>query len=174
MRKALSGILLGILSLMFIVTTAGSSNADTVNVGLSITEIGYNARGVDSWGNRNKEYIEIKFVGTVANSIDLEGVEIRDSWATTHAGSDCNRYTIHGVVLNNTETLRVYVGIGTNSATAVSGIHYRYMNHGVGTTVGCGYRGHFINNLADTINVVKGSDTYASKSFDFENGYTVN
>lgn len=171
MRKALSGILLGILSLMFIVTTAGSSNAavddgDVNNVAIDL--IGYNARGNDTWFNRNKEFVDLKIT---ADNTNVDGLVITDAWGhdENHTGlaGQCNSYKISGVgVLNNGVTLRVYVGTGS-AATSGSYV-YRYMN----SSLDCGYRGHFINNLGDRIWISKDGDS-ESKSFNFENGYTV-
>lgn len=168
MRKALSGILLGILSLMFIVTTAGSSNAAIPN--LRITEIGYNARGADVEGNRNKEYVDIKNVASTAVSIPVNGLKIQDQWArkTTNNVKNCNTYMVNeNLVLDQNETLRVYVGYGVPNFSGTT--HFRYMN----SSQDCGYNGHFINNLGDTLWVTLGENVMA-KSFNFENGYTVN
>ena len=161
MRKALSGIVLAILSIMFITFTTGSSNADVP--GLQIGAIGYNARGADTWFNRNKEYVDIKNISS--DVMNLNGLVIEDNWAHTDTSdSKCNTYTVGNVVLNPNETLRVYIGNGT---PAVSGTyHYVY----VGSKPGCGYRGHIINNLGDTIWISKGGVS-ESKSFSFENGY---
>jgi hypothetical protein len=173
MRKALSGILLGILSLMFIVTTAGSSNAamddgDVNNVSIGL--IGYNARGADTSSNRNKEFVDLN----VSANTNVNDLVITDRWGHSkgHIGSagQCNSYKITDVgSLDHTVTLRVYVGEGSNAMSSDGKYVYRYMN----SPESCGWHGHFIDNLGDRIWISKDGDSESSV-FNFENGYTVN
>lgn len=166
MRKAMSGIALAVLSFVFLVVTAGSSNAATLDVaGVHIGDVGYNARGNDSVWNRNKEYIDITLDAGVTSK-DLDNFVITDKWGNDHPSETCNKYTIQDVTLTDTvRTLRVYVGNGdvTNGPVRFT----RFMNSG------CGYHGHIFNNLGDTI-YLKNGESVESKSYDFENGYYVN
>jgi len=165
MRKALSGIALAVLSLAFIAFTNGNANATVASEGLEITQIGYNARGNDTWLNRNKEFVDIKNVHE-GNAV-LNGFVLEDDWGHKTEGNTCNRYVVQDVTLKPGQTLRIYVGAGTPAAN--DSYVYRYVN----SPSHCGYHGHFLNNLGDTVWFTNGSRVF-SKSYDFENGYTVN
>jgi hypothetical protein len=177
MRKALSGIALAVLSLMFIILTTGSSHAAMAGElnDLTIEQIGYNARGVDYFQNRNKEFVDIHNPSG-NGEVNLDGLVLRDGYAKNYSG-DCNRYVFNDFKLSDGQTVRVYTGEGDDSSVVRSDNYwYKFMNHGYNDTKNCGYRGHYINNLADTLYVTNGdgSVTYASKPFDFDNGYYVN
>lgn len=165
MRKALSGMLLAVLSLAFIVLTTGSSNADVTDLQFGV--IGYNARGADNWFNRNKEYVDIKNVSSA--SINVKGLKVEDNWARNDdSDSTCNTYTVPSdVILAAGDTLRVYVGNGTVATNGT--YHYVYMN----SKPGCGYHGHIFNNLGETVWFYFNGSS-ASKSYGFENGYYIN
>jgi len=166
MRKALSGIALAVLSLAFIAFTNGNANATVDSEDLEITQIGYNARGNDTRFNRNKEFVDIKNVGK--SDANLEGFVLEDDWGHNTKGNTCNRYDVQDVTLKPNQTLRIYVGDGT--PTSNDSYVYRYVN----SPSHCGYHGHFLNNLRDTVWFTKKGSRVFHKSYDFENGYTVN
>ena len=178
MRKALSGILLGILSFMFIILTTGTSNADVA--GLKVTRVGYNAVGADTYMNRNSEYVDI----TASVTTDVKDLIVTDSWGHVNNadGVGCNAYKVTtlpggvgstdgtgtGTFLLANHTLRVYVGYGRPAAS--DSYHYLYMNSDYRQ---CGYNGHFINNMGDTLWITKGTTESDSFSFDIRRGYYV-
>jgi len=169
MRKALSGIALAVLSLMFIILTTGSSHAavDDGNVdGLKISKVGYNARGNDTSFNRNYEYVEITRDDNAVAGLVIDSLWVKDQWAVNHSDSTCNRYEVKNVTLaGDVKTIRVYMGSGVDRT--VSNVVYRFADSK------CGYHGHIFNNLGDTVYITMGDDS-EKVSYDFENGYYVN
>lgn len=166
MKKILSALMVA-ASTLAVVGIASASNAATLDdvPGLAIGTIGYNARGNDTWFNRNKEFVDVKNVSD--ESLSVKDLVIEDAWAhADNSASTCNTYTVGDVTLGAGETLRVYVGRGT--AASSGSYHYAYMD----SNPACGYHGHFINNLGDRIWIKKNGHA-ESKSFNFENGYTV-
>lgn len=165
MRKAMSGIALAVLSFAFIVLTAGSSHAATVN-NLTIGEFGYNARGADSWFNRNKEYVTLK--NTSGASLDLNGLVVTDNWGKSKFADSpsCNTFKVNvSRILPVDGVIRIYVGNGT--AVSTGSAQTAFMNSR------CGYKGHIFNNLGDDVWVFHGGD-WKNKGYDFENGYHIN
>jgi hypothetical protein len=135
---------------------------------LSITQVGYNANGADTWWNRNKEYVEI----TASDNVDVNGLVVADSWAKANVSDNaekCNTWTITalpggGTTLLPGEKIRVYSGSGT--AVKVGGTFRLFMNSK------CGYRGHYLNNGGDTVWLSQaGNEEWFS--YNFDNGYYV-
>lgn len=181
----------GVLALMLGGITASTASASTSAApdpsagDLTITRVGTDAMGSDHFRNRNREFVDVK-----ANAeVDITGLVVQDSWrkATDAATSPaCNTFTVTAdkvdaslktgdgkVVLPAGHTLRVYVGSGTAKAWGWGNrLHAVYMNHGFGDSRGCGWRGHFLNNDADTVYVTKGGFEI-SKSWNWRGGYTV-
>jgi hypothetical protein len=173
MRKALSGILLGILSLMFIITTAGSSNAAITD--LAFGKVGYNAPGNDVYDNRNKEYVDIKNT-SLTSPVSVKGLKIQDSWAKARPDytRKCNNFTVDTLVSGITElpvgyTLRVYTGSGTPAVNTTWKYYYLYMD----MPNYCGWNGHIYGNMEEIIWLSINGQT-VSKSWNFKPGYYVN
>lgn len=157
-------------------TAASASAADLPD--LQISRVGYNANGVDSWTNRNQEYVDV--TNTSGAPVDVKGLVVEDSWAHSNGDDNprhCNTSTVTalpGVVeadgklmLAAGHTVRVYTGSGTPAVFGTGGrIHAIYKNST------CGYHGHYLNNGADTVYIVLG-DAVESLSYDFGNGYYV-
>ena len=156
--------------------TASMASADVP--GLSISQVGYNAVGADSYLNRNSEYVDIK----ASADTDVTGLRVQDSWRhatrSTYRAA-CNTFVVttanvdpglvheDKVVLPAGHTLRVYVGSGTPAAFAPGGsYHSAYIDSK------CGYHGHFLNNDRDMVWIVLG-DQSAWKGYDFRRGYYI-
>jgi hypothetical protein len=162
---ATAGVLAGV--------PASASSAAAPIDNLSITQVGYNANGSDTWWNRNKEYVEI----TATADVNVKNLVVADSWAKSNAGDNaekCNTYTVTalpgveevgGVVpLPANDKIRVYSGSGTNAK--VGGTFRLFMNSK------CGYRGHYLNNGGDTVWLSQGGGEEWF-SYNFDNGYYV-
>jgi hypothetical protein len=165
MRKVFSGIALAVLSFAFVVLTAGSSNAAVAVNTLTIGEFGYNARGADSWFNRNKEYVALR--NTSAGTIDLNGLVVTDNWgkAKFDDSPTCNTFKVTASRdLPANGVIRIYVGYGVAVTTGAN--QTAFMNSR------CGYKGHIFNNLSDNVWVLHGGE-WKSKGYDFDNGYYV-
>jgi hypothetical protein len=154
------------------VPASASSTAAPID-NLSITQVGYNANGSDTWWNRNKEYVEI----TATADVNVKNLVVADSWAKNNAGDNaekCNTYTVTAlpgveevggvVTLPAGDKIRVYSGSGTNAK--VGGTFRLFMNSK------CGYRGHYLNNGGDTVwlSQAGGEEWF---SYNFDNGYYV-
>lgn len=179
MRKALSGIALAVLSFAFIVLTAGSSHANTMDVpNLSLGRTGVNAIGVDNWWNRNKEYQDVVNTGSVA--VDVKDLVLVDSWGKLNNadGVGCNAYKVTsvpggvgsdgtgtGTFLPAGHTLRIYVGAGTPAFDGGTK-HYVYMN----SNKVCGQDGHFLNNFKLETVWIGLNGVWESKSYDLSGG----
>ncbi|MEU6710021.1 lamin tail domain-containing protein [Nonomuraea sp. NPDC046802] len=177
MRISKSAILLSaVLAASGVVGGSTAASADVAD--LSITRIGYNANGVDTWFNRNKEYVDVTNTGAAA--VDVKGLVVEDAWA--HANGDdnprkCNTWTVNSLpgvdevdgklMLQAGHTVRVYNGSGS---PAVSGEGGRF--HLVYANSKCGYRGHVYNNGGDTIWISKGGAS-ESVTYNFDNGYYI-
>jgi hypothetical protein len=162
---ATAGVLAGVPA------SAASTAAPIAN--LSITQVGYNANGSDTWWNRNKEYVEI----SASANVNVKNLVVADSWAKNNAGDNaekCNTYTIAAlpgveevggvVTLPAGDKIRVYSGSGTNAK--VGGTFRLFMNSK------CGYRGHYLNNGGDTVWLTQaGHEEWFS--YNFDNGYYV-
>lgn len=180
MKKIISGIAVAALSLVLLAVTAPaqarSADADALQIGV----IGYNARGVDTWLNRNQEFVDI--VNTSDKPVNVYGLRVEDSWAHrmgAEGAGRCNNFTVTelpGVEKDDEakklelpagHVIRVYVGAGQPKTFGPDGRwHAVYMDHK------CGYRGHFLNNLGDTVYVkLNAAEKY--KRYDFRYGYTV-
>jgi len=179
-------LILAAVALAFGGFTATASAAAPID-GLRIGQIGYNAVGNDRPWNRNQEYVDVTNVSRTP--VDVKDLTVRDSWSKRQGDSytgPCNTFTVTAdkvdadlkttdgkVVLPAGHTLRVYVGSGTAKAWGWGNrLHAVYMNHGFGDSRGCGYRGHFLNNNADTVYVTKGGFEI-NKPWDWRGGYTV-
>lgn len=190
MRKIISGAVMAVTALLLVALTVPSAHAVQRGIqGLEITEVGYNAVGVDHFRNRNQEYVDIKNVSN--EPVNVAGLEVYDQWyATTgknRENNKCNVFTLaadadvpglvkgeNTIELPAKHTLRVYVGAGQPKTFGPGGRwHAVYMNHGATEeTKGCGYRGHFFNNLGDTVYVKLGG-AIEFKRYDFRRGYYV-
>lgn len=167
MSKARFALASVIAALMMLTGLTASASA-TANV-LTIGEIGYNARGNDTWFNRNKEYITIHNFST--SDVNLKGMVVTDNWGkprvTPTAIPSCNAFKVtEDQILPQNGKITVYVGNGTPVSTGMNQTAY------INSKPGCGYKGHFLNNLADTVHVWHAG--WKSKGWDFENGYHVN
>lgn len=152
---------------------ASASTAAAPIGDLSITQVGYNANGADSFWNRNKEYVEI----TASADVNVKNLVVADSWAKANAGDNaenCNTYTVTAlpgvvevggmVTLPAGDKIRVYSGSGT--PVKVGGTFRLFMNSK------CGYRGHYLNNGGDTVWLSQaGNEEWFS--YNFDNGYYV-
>ncbi|MGR6922663.1 hypothetical protein ACU635_51130 [[Actinomadura] parvosata] len=178
MKKTLIA-LMGALALMLGgIASAVTASADADVDGLSIVNIGYNARGADSIWNRNKEYVDIQ----ASVDVNVKGLKLYDGWGKTHLDDarGCNRYEVASLpgitevdgklTLQAGHTIRVHSGWGQPSVTGTR--HNVYMNSGAGSKAGCGYHGHIWNNLVDTAYIALNGDE-ESAAYDFEDGYTV-
>jgi hypothetical protein len=184
MRKALSGILLGILSFMFIVTTAGSSNAadiDPVKANVKIVRVHYNSKGVDLDNNAWQEGVLIRN-NNATGSVNLSDFRIRDTYKSSVNTSDWqDRFTNSCSLTGNLPAKEtVYV---TSSSVAydsyarrIAANQYIYCDF---AGKGKGHNGGIFNNMGDTAYVqYKDTDetqhTTSAKSYGFDNGYYVN
>lgn len=172
MRKALSGILMGILAFAFVVLTTGSAQATTEFAHLDIGTIGYNAVGSDVPANRNKEFVDV----VASANYDVNGLVVTDSWGRQNNpdGVGCNAYKVtdlpgtESTVLPAGHTLRVYVGSGVPSFDGARNRFNVFMN----SDIDCGDDGHFYNNLGDRAFIAKGTEV-ESRWYGFENGYYI-
>ena len=183
MRKIISGAVMAVTALLLVALTVPSAHAVQRGIqGLEITEVGYNAVGVDHFKNRNQEYVDIKNVSN--EPVNVAGLEVYDQWyATTgknRENNKCNVFTLaadadvpglvkgeNTIELPAKHTLRVYVGAGQPKTFGPGGRwHAVYMDHK------CGSRGHFFNNLGDTVYVKLGG-AIEYKRYDFRRGYYV-
>ncbi|MFI6737425.1 hypothetical protein ACIBI9_31255 [Nonomuraea sp. NPDC050451] len=181
MRKALSGIMLAVLSLAFIVLTTGSGHAAVADVSnLSLGRTGYNTPGADTYWTRNDEYQDVTNTG--ATAVDVNGLVFVDSWgkANNEDGVGCNAYKVTsvpggagsadgtgtGTFLPAGHTLRIYVGAGTPAFDG-SKRHYVYMN----SNKVCGYNGHVFNNFPRETLWIGLGGSWKSKTYDFSGGY---
>lgn len=181
----------GVLALMLGGITASTASASTAEpvepsaANLAITRVGTDAMGSDHFRNRNREFVDVK----ASAEVDITGLVVQDSWRKATPAAikpHCNTFTVTAdkvdadlkttdgkVVLPAGHTLRVYVGSGTAKAWGWGNrLHAVYMNHGFGDSRDCGYRGHFLNNNADTVYVTKGGFEI-NKPWDWRGGYTV-
>lgn len=173
MRKVISGLLMAVLALMFIAFTTGSSNADASN--LSITQVGYNAIGADTYLNRNKEFVDV--TNTTAGTVNVAGLDLTDTWSHNKGDNfeGCNTFTVPaGLVdtnLDQGEILRIYMGDGTNTVSADGKYHIFYAR----SPESCGYHGHILNNMGDVVWIKLGTPVAVQKfrKYNFETGYTV-
>lgn len=172
----------------FTATTASASAAapvDPSTTNLKIVQVGTDAMGSDHFRNRNREFVDVK----ASAEVDITDLVVQDSWRKNTAADvkkHCNTFTVTAdkvdadlktadgkVVLPAGHTLRVYVGSGTAKAWGWGNrLHAVYMNHGFGDSRGCGWRGHFLNNDADTVFVTKGAFEI-KHGWDWHGGYTV-
>jgi len=140
---------------------------------LSITQVGYNANGADTWWNRNKEYVEI----TASEAVNVKNLVVADSWAKANVGDNaekCNTYTVAAlpgvaevggeVTLPAGDKIRVYSGSGTN--VKVGGTFRLFMNSK------CGLKGHYLNNGGDVVWLTQAGNE-ESFTYNFDNGYYV-
>lgn len=174
MRKILSGLLMAVLALMFIAFTTGSSNADASN--LSITQVGYNAVGADTYLNRNKEFVDVTNVNPVLDAapVNVAGLTLTDTWSHNKGDNfdGCNTFTVPAnsasTLLKSGDVLRIYMGDGTNTVSSDSKYHIFYAR----SPEPCGYHGHVFNNMGDVV-WVKLDNVQKFKKYNFEAGYTV-
>lgn len=184
MRKALSGILLGILSFMFIVLTTGTSNADvaTDNAKVVVNRVHYNSKGNDLDSNAWQEGVLVKNTGAAV--VDLNNWRVHDTYRSNvnksvapYTDNYTNSCVISGISLAQDET--VYV---TSSSVAyavyaarIDATKYFYCDF---AGKGKGYNGGIYNNMGDTVYLEYWNGTRAVrtsvKSYGFENGYYVN
>jgi hypothetical protein len=185
MRKALSGILLGILSLMFIVTTAGSSNAavDADKTKLKIVRVHYNSKGVDLVNNAWQEGVLIKNTnGTDTTALDLTVFRIRDTYKSSVNTSDWQDRFTNSCPLVGTLPAGQTVYVTSSSAAYASYANRITANQYIYCDFdgnGKGHNGGIFNNMGDTAYVqYRDPDgtqhTTSAKSYGFDNGYYVN
>src|SRR5690606_34742836 len=81
MKKIISGITLRILAALLIALSVPTAHAGArADIpGLQIGTIGYNARGGDSWHNRNAEFVDN--ANTSDKPVNVYGLRVKDSWA---------------------------------------------------------------------------------------------
>lgn len=173
MRPSKSAILS--LSFAAALTVAGvSASAASADVaGLSISQVGYNAYGADTYYNRNQEFVDVK----ASVDTDVKGLVVADGWGKAHLEDNprhCNTYKVAAVpgvaevdgkvTLPAGHTLRVYTGRGVPSVNNT--VHSVFMDSR------CGYHGHIWGNGGDTAWIVLGAAS-SSFAYDFDNGYTV-
>ena len=177
MRKALSGILLGVLALMFVVLTTGSSSATPVVtptptvVKVEITRINYNANGADTLANRWKEGVYFKNVGTT--DVNVTGWRVHDTYknADDEYTNDFVIRKLNGndVILQPGKSVLVTPASGTDHVTANGNTYVFYYNF-----TDKGYNGHVWNNISDTVFLKNASGVLVHRmSYSFENGYYV-
>lgn len=164
MRRFILSLFAGAAVVLSIVAASSASAAPGQ---LKITKISMDAVGADSWWNRNAEYIEITNVGD--EPLNITSLKTEDGWAhgTNDSDSLCNTLTLTAsntdsslhvdgqLVLPAGNVLRVYTGAGTPNSNGT--LHTAYMNNGVSPRSGCGYRGHYLTNNADTVYVTVGT-----------------
>jgi hypothetical protein len=159
--------------------TAASTAADVPGTVLKIVEVGTDAMGVDTYANRNREFV--KFQNVSGGSIDVANVLVEDNWAhaKTVAGDShsCNTYKVTNLPDNATTTIAngefvtVFNGRRWGGDRKVNGNEYQLFAN---SDPDCGTAGQFYNNDADTAWVSKANgDVYSSKSWDWNGGYTV-
>lgn len=142
---------------------------------LQIVEVGTDAMGTDTVGNRNREFVT--FTNKTQGDLDIHGVVVEDSWSRMNTKPHtCNKYVINGLpgqgsaaVLAVGESVTVFNGVrwGGNYKT---GSEYRlYAN----SDVDCGTAGQFYNNNNDAAYVVRNNVVLSSQPWDWNGGYTV-
>jgi len=182
LRRILDGIVLAVAAVLLMALTAPTAHAAARRDidGLQIGTIGYNARGADTWLNRNAEFVDI--ANTSDKPVNVYGLRVEDSWAHrmgAEGAGKCNNFTVTelpGVEKDDEakklelpagHVIRVYVGAGQPKTFGPGGRwHAVYMDHK------CGYRGHFLNNLGDTVYIkLNAAEEY--KRYDFRRGYYI-
>lgn len=139
---------------MVVCAPGGVANAAPSNVNkVQIVEIGYNAPGTDTSGNRNAEFVRLFNPG--AEPVVVEGWTLHDNYKTG-AGDWGNRYVFKAADLPAGSVFRNADG---KLAVPAGGTMYVYQGSGVDTTptntTAAIYRNHhhIYNNGGDTVYV---------------------
>ncbi|TYB69758.1 lamin tail domain-containing protein [Nonomuraea sp. PA05] len=156
--------------------SASSSALDLPVGALTIVEVGTDAMGSDTFANRNREFVTFKVTG--GGPVDIDGLVVQDNWSKNNGSPHtCNKYVITGLpgqgsaaLLAAGETVTVYNG-SRWGGNYKDGSAYRLYAK---SDVDCGASGHFLNNDADSVWLTSGATQVASKSWDWNGGYTVN
>lgn len=146
---------------------AASAPAQADDSDVKITLLGTDAIYSDNWRNRNQEFIQ--FTNKGDTSVDVLNWKTRDGYSHANQKSKCNTVTLTAdntdlkvvdgkLLLPPKHHVRVYTGYRPGGATTFTHngevYHAVYMNHGIGATKGCGYKGHYLTNGEDTVYVV--------------------
>lgn len=151
-----------------------------VSGNLKVTYVGTDAMGVDTYQNRNAEYVEFENVdpNPASTPVSIRGFKVEDAWAHVDEDSSCNSFTVlNGNVdsvlwergLEAGHSLRVYSGSGIPRVSRFDPtLHLAFMN----SRSWCGTNGHYLNNQRDAVYVVDASNgVVASAEYDFRWGY---
>lgn len=166
----------------FTATTASASAAapvDPSTTNLKIVQVGTDAMGTDTYGNRNREFVTFK--NASGHALDIKDVLVEDNWARAKTLADaphsCNTYKITSLpdnagttVIADGAIVTVFNGSrwGGDYKTA-SGEYRLYAN----SDVDCGTAGHFYNNNNDRVWIALGKKTITTHGWDWNGGYTV-
>lgn len=147
---------------------------------ITITRVGTDAMGGDSFQNRNREYVSFKNTTPTSTSVNVAGYTVMDEWRNANLANTgtCNKYKIGATLPGKTDALleagksvTVFNGWGMNRATATGYVLF------ANSKFSCGLKGHYLNNDKDTAVLKTGdsaSDTVVdSKSWNWNGGYFV-
>jgi hypothetical protein len=181
--KRISAVLAGAVVALVAVGVTPSS---AVVPDLTVVKVGYNAAGPDTLVNRWQEYVDLR--NTSGGLLNVRDWSVQDAWAHEKNGNnpvaaDCNTAiftkaglpwldkdadddgTEDGLWLPNGHTIRVYTGGAADNSD--NSQHSMVLNRDA-----CGYNGHYLNNLRDSIYVKRANGTLVTKFvYDFTNGY---
>jgi hypothetical protein len=189
MRKALSGIALAVLSFVFLVVTAGSSHAATVDpqatdkAKVGIVRVHYNSKGGDLASNAWQEGVLVRNNSGV--SLNLNGWRVHDTYRSSVNSSDWDDKFTNSCVFPSVDLAPNQTVYVTSSSVAyaayaqrISANHYIYCDF---AGKGKGHNGGIYNNMGDTVYLEYRDATESNKvvrtsakSYGFENGYYVN
>jgi len=178
-KNVLSGVtMISLLGAALVIGTIESANAAPGDI--TITRVGTDAMGGDSYRNRNREYVSFKNTTPGATPVDVKGYTVMDEWrkANLSSTSPCNKYKIGNTLPGKTDALleagksvTVFNGWGVNRATPSGYVLF------ANSPSSCGLYGHYLSNDKDTAYVMTGdsaTDTVVtSKGWDWHGGYFV-
>lgn len=181
--NAISGTSM-VLGVALVVAIGLNAQAEAKSVSapgdITITRVGTDAMGGDSFQNRNREYVSFKNTTPTSTSVNVAGYTVMDEWRNNNLANTgtCNKYTIGATLPGKTDalleagkTVIVYNGWGMNRATSMGYVLF------ANSKFSCGLKGHFLNNDKDTALLKTGaaaSDTVVdSKSWNWNGGYFV-
>lgn len=144
------------------------AKAATAPGDITITRVGTDAMGGDSFQNRNREYVSFKNTTPTSTPVNVAGYTVMDSWRNANLSNTgtCNKYKIGATLPGKTDALleagksvTVFNGRGVDRTTATGYLLFANSKYS------CGLYGHVYNNDLDKV-LVKTGDTVSDTVVD--------